>query len=74
MPVCDTYSKLIIGGKLLAIEKYLDDLESRIDISIEDDFFDGWKDFTDGNLEEGFFCPKRGRKIRGYYRTMTEDS
>ena len=62
IPVCDTYSKLIIGVTVLAIEKYLDDLESRIDTSIEDDFFDRWKDFTDGKLKEGFFYPKRGRQ------------
>jgi len=44
------------------IEKYLDDLENRIDEAVEDDLFRQWKDFIDGRIGNNIFSPKRPHK------------
>jgi hypothetical protein len=41
------------------IEKYLDDLDRRIDPEVEDGLFDQWRTFADGRLVEGVFSPRR---------------
>jgi len=41
------------------IEKYLADLEERIDPQAEEDLLAQWKAFTDGQMESGFFAPRR---------------
>ncbi|MBA4386763.1 MAG: hypothetical protein C0404_02210 [Verrucomicrobia bacterium] len=45
------------------IEKYLDDLESRIDPDVEEALISGWKDFSDGKFKGGFFVAQRTKKI-----------
>ena len=44
------------------IEKYLDDLECRIDAVVEDDLYRQWNDFAEGRIGENFFSPKRPHK------------
>lgn len=44
------------------IEKYLQDLEARIDPAAEDKLFSEWKDFTFGRSREPLFRPKRPGK------------
>lgn len=41
------------------LEKYLEDLESRIDDEIENDLMQQWKDFTDGKFQGNVFSPNR---------------
>jgi len=41
------------------IEKYLEDLERRIDPIVEDELFAQWQAFADGRVTEGIFCPRR---------------
>ena len=41
------------------IEKYLDDLERRIDPAVEDELFRQWKAFADGHVTQGVFSPRR---------------
>ncbi len=41
------------------IEKYLQDLEKRIDSSVEDELYNNWIDFTDGHFKGIIFSPKR---------------
>lgn len=44
------------------IEKYLEDLEDRIEPSVEDDLLSEWKSFWNGNIEEDTFVPQRKDK------------
>jgi len=44
------------------IEKYLDDLERRIDPQTEDELLEDWKNFTYDKYDDGIFSPKRRRK------------
>lgn len=46
------------------IEKYLNDLENRIDSEVEDNLFKQWKDFIYDKNKESIFTPKRHRKIQ----------
>jgi len=46
------------------LEKYLKDLEERIDPSTEEKLFNEWKDFCDGRITTGIFAPLRGVKRR----------
>jgi hypothetical protein len=41
------------------IEKYLEDLEQRIDPQVEEDLFEQWQVFAAGGLTAGVFSPKR---------------
>ena len=41
------------------IEKYLDDLEARIDPGTEDRLLAEWTDFTEGRFTGDLFCPQR---------------
>lgn len=43
------------------IEKYLEDIENRIDVETEETLVSQWKDFIDGEFENGIFSPKRLR-------------
>jgi hypothetical protein len=43
------------------IEKYLQDLEDRIDPQVEEDLFTQWRVFADGACTEEVFSPKRPR-------------
>lgn len=43
------------------IEKYLEDLERRIDAAVEDDLLNQWRTFADGRHGEEIFAPKRPR-------------
>lgn len=43
------------------IEPYLEDLENRIDASVEDDLLEQWRAFIDGRLTGGIFSPRRAR-------------
>ncbi|MBN1444731.1 MAG: hypothetical protein JW957_01325 [Candidatus Omnitrophica bacterium] len=44
------------------IEKYLEDLESRIDPPVEDKLLDSWKSFWEGRTEDDIFIPCRERR------------
>jgi hypothetical protein len=44
------------------IDEFLDDLEDRIDDSVERDLFEQWRAFTDGERKEGIFSPHRSAK------------
>ena len=46
------------------IEQYLDDLENRIDPGVEDQLLAEWKAFLDGELQSGFFSPRRPAPAR----------
>ncbi len=41
------------------MEKYLQDLERRIDPQVEEELFEQWRTFADGRLKEGIFSPRR---------------
>jgi hypothetical protein len=41
------------------IEKYLQDLEQRIDPQVEESLFGQWRAFADGQCTEGIFAPQR---------------
>ncbi len=41
------------------IERYLEDLEQRLDPRVEEDLFEQWQVFAAGGLTEGLFSPKR---------------
>ena len=43
------------------IKKYLEDLEKRIDPTVEEELFEQWKTFADGGVAEGVFSPGRPR-------------
>jgi hypothetical protein len=43
------------------IEKYLQDLEGRIDPQVEESLFGQWRAFADGQCTEAIFSPKRPR-------------
>ena len=43
----------------IMLEKYLEDLEKRIDPATEDQLFAEWQQFTDGEFRDGIFSPKR---------------
>ena len=43
------------------IEKYLQDLECRIDPQVEESLFEQWRAFADGQFAEEIFSPKRSR-------------
>jgi len=43
------------------LEKYLEDLEARIDEATETRLFGEWLDFTEGRFEGDLFCPARPR-------------
>ena len=45
------------------LEKYLNDLEHRIDPSTEDKLFNDWKAFCDGKIMTEIFVPRRDRKF-----------
>ncbi len=45
------------------IEKYLEDLENRIDPAVEDDLLSQWKSFWEGKIEEEIFVPGRKKKV-----------
>ncbi|OGV47798.1 MAG: hypothetical protein A2017_04145 [Lentisphaerae bacterium GWF2_44_16] len=45
------------------LEKYLEDLEKRIDSETEDKLLSEWREFTDGKFRGDIFCPQRTRKI-----------
>lgn len=46
----------------LKIEKYIEDLESRIDLSVEAELLDAWKAFLEGEWDRGeIFSPRRKR-------------
>lgn len=44
-------------------ERYLDDLESRIDPGVEEALLSEWKSFLDGKFASDFFSPRRGRPV-----------
>ncbi|MBN1878138.1 MAG: hypothetical protein JXA33_28210 [Anaerolineae bacterium] len=44
------------------IEKYLDDLERRIDIQEEDTLWGAWRAFVDGEFRGDIFSPRRARQ------------
>lgn len=41
------------------LKKYLEDLERRIDVGVEDALWQSWKDFTDGKFSGDIFFPAR---------------
>jgi hypothetical protein len=43
------------------IEKYMEDLEHRIDLQVETDLLDQWRDFAEGWHGEEIFSPRRPR-------------
>ncbi len=43
------------------IEKYLADLETRIDPDVEEELLSQWKEFCDGGFRGGIFSPRRGK-------------
>jgi hypothetical protein len=43
------------------LEKYLEDLERRIDETVEDTLWLAWKDFTDGRFSGDIFTPRRAK-------------
>jgi hypothetical protein len=43
------------------IEKYLKDLERRIDPQVEEDLFEQWRVFADGRIGDGVFSPRRSK-------------
>jgi hypothetical protein len=45
------------------IERYLDDLEARIDSDVEQQLRDEWLDFTFGRCDAGLFTPQRARPV-----------
>jgi hypothetical protein len=45
------------------IERYLKDLESRINPAVEDDLLSQWKSFLNDEKEDGFFIPSRRKAI-----------
>ena len=49
--------------KSINIEKYLDELESRIDPAVEDELMRSWVEFTGGNFKGDIFCPVRREKL-----------
>jgi hypothetical protein len=44
------------------LEKYLEDLEKRIDPFVEEKLFNEWKDFCDGRTTSDIFSPRRENK------------
>lgn len=44
------------------IEKYLEDLENRINPPVEDNLLSQWKSFWDGTVKEDIFIPRREEK------------
>ncbi len=45
------------------LKKYLDDLEARINPELEEDLFEQWRRFWDGECTDDIFVPKRKAKI-----------
>jgi len=45
-----------------ALERYLEDLEARIDPAAEDELWAEWTRFVDGEIGEGIFSPRRTRR------------
>ncbi|MDF1516015.1 MAG: uroporphyrinogen decarboxylase family protein [Anaerolineae bacterium] len=54
-------STMKLGGTL--IEKYLDDLERRLDAEVEDDLLQQWRTFTTGDFTGDIFSPRRLKKL-----------
>jgi len=44
------------------IERYLEDLEERIDPAVEDELWAEWGRFVTGDVRDGIFSPRRARK------------
>lgn len=44
------------------IEKYLEDLENRIDPAVEDDLYFQWRSFWEGTVKDEIFIPRRKKK------------
>lgn len=49
---------------LFDVDKYLDDIEQRIDLAIESSLIESWYDFAQGDFKDKIYTPRREKKSR----------
>lgn len=59
LPWAGAAARHVVSVGNAVIEKYLEDLERRIDSDVEDELLTQWKTFARGGLSEGVFSPRR---------------
>lgn len=50
----------------MSIDRYLEDLESRLDGEIEEALYESWREFADGRFTGELFSPRRARPAPSY--------